>query len=228
MRHVTGNTAQQRAAEWLIRVLASNGPLKDIEGIAPIGHKTDDVVINTHLGGKINVEVKSMSKGDQRLTILDRSVTRDTAPTLLDDVFQVYATTSTSGTSGLRSLLRREGYSPNFTGVVDFFRTNTDPTIGFSGDAGTPASGRMPPELATTDGRAVSMFRKMFLDQLRSKQISVLCIVKKDADDIEAYFTGFQSNLLKLPPIPKFKSVRLATYGNNKSKSTRVALKATI
>jgi hypothetical protein len=121
-------------------------------------------------------------------------------------------------------LLVKNNLKHNFIGLIDLYHSY-DKTIGLAGDEGVMRSGKLPPELTTTNVATLAKLRKVIIDHFADGKDNYFVVHNRSDDEVKMYFTDYGKNLLDLPVLPTFKSFSLSTYGGASSGSTRVGLK---
>jgi len=174
-------------------------------------------------------EIKGTNSRTAPITFFDKSASRSKAvPKLLDEIAVEFVKTLRKDGATLDKTMESMGYPISFIGAIDYFKS-IDKTIGLAGDAGTPASGKLPAEFTTTDTTILKKLHKKILEHFKEGGDNYFAIHNRTLDTFEIYYVGKgnngSGNKLKLPTLPNFKSFSLATYGGASSGSTRCGLK---
>jgi len=174
-------------------------------------------------------EIKGTNSRTAPITFFDKSANRSKpVPKLLDEIAIEFVKSLRKDGATLDKTMESMGYPISFIGAIDYFKS-IDKTIGLAGDAGTPASGKLPAEFTTTDTTILKKLHKKILEHFKEGGDNYFAIHNRTLDTFEIYYVGTgkngSGNELKLPTLPNFKSFSLATYGGASSGSTRCGLK---
>ena len=189
--------------------------------VASSGSTKADLIMT--IGGKpVQFEIKGTSNSSAPITFFDKSVRRSSKmPKQIDDIAKIFI-------DKLRLPIKGTG---DFISLIDYYKS-VDPTIGLAGDEGVIKSGKLPPQLKTTDHNLLSDMRKLILEHFKKDIVGgddYFVVHDRSSDKFDIYYVGGgkADNVLKMPDLPKFKSFELGTYGGVSSGSTRVGLKIT-
>lgn len=194
--------------------------VEDTYKVAVPGSTAPDLIM-TVSGKQVQFEIKGTSNRSAPITFFDKSVKRSgKTPTIIDDIAKVYI-------KNLPGAIKLA--NDTFIGLIDYYKSQ-DPTIGLAGDPGVIASGKLPPQLVTTNGTILTAMRKVIIDHFAKGPEGgddYFVVHDRSTDKFEVFYVGGgkAGNVLKAPELPQFKSFALSTYGGASSGSTRVGLK---
>lgn len=216
-----GSKTQDMVANY-IKELGYNNKLEveDQYKVAAAGSTVADLIM-TISGKKVQFEIKGTNNTTAPITFFDKSVKRSSkTPELIDQIARVYI-------DKLNLPIARDNY--NFIGLIDYYKS-MDSTIGLAGDPGVIKSGKLPPQLITTDSSILTSMREVILKHFAKEAAGgddFFVVHDRSSDKFDVYYVagGKAGNVLKAQPLPKFKSFGLSTYGGASGGSTRVGLK---
>lgn len=211
----SGAATQNLIAQKVEEIAFKKSKNYEFVSTAKIGSTVPDLVVKID-GQKVQFEIKGTSSTTAPVTFFDKSVSRKRgSPKLIDEIVKTFIK---------HYNLDIPRNKRNTIGAIDYYKEK-DSSIGLAGDTGTPKSGKLPKEFTTQDPSLMSKMRKVILEHLAEGGDNYFVIHNRSNDDLKIYYTGHGKNLLDQPPVPKFKSFSLATYGGASSGSTRVGLK---
>lgn len=214
----TGSKTQDMVADYIKQLgYSSKLEVEDDYKVARVGSTAADLVM-TISGKTVQFEIKGTNNKTAPITFFDKSVKRSSkTPELIDQIAKVYI-------DNLR--LPLSGSNKNFVGVIDHYKL-TDSTIGLAGDAGVIKSGKLPPQLITTNSTILAAMHDVILKHFAEGGDDYFVVHDRSSDKFDVYYVGGgkAGNVLKADPLPKFKSFGLSTYGGASGGATRVGLK---
>jgi hypothetical protein len=190
---------------------------------AKIGSTAPDLIVSVD-GEKIQFEIKGTTSFNNPITFFDKSASRRNVPDIINDIANVFIDSNNIDNTPVSRLLVKNNLKHNFIGLIDLYHSY-DKTIGLAGDEGVMRSGKLPPELTTTNVATLAKLRKVIIDHFADGKDNYFVVHNRSDDEVKMYFTDYGKNLLDLPVLPTFKSFSLSTYGGASSGSTRVGLK---
>ena len=198
-----GSTAQQTALDHLV----ANCPTCTITSVANIGSNAPDIVAVID-GANIQCEVKSSFVFTSPVVTISKTVKRNHT-NIIDGLVPIMS-------NGLWDSVEES---------VEHHRI-TDTTIGFPGDCGTPNSGKLPKCLKITDSVILDQVRQAIVENLaQHKDTYFILVCKHPHTSTHIYYTGYGTNVLNAPILPRLSMAKLRTYGTARKDSMRVALK---
>lgn len=194
---------------------------------AGFGQKGNDLSFVIE-GTTVNFEVKGAANRSSKIAVFDKSVRRRNVPVEITRVSQALLESITFDGRPLRPQMVLAGYPLDFLGMLDFYRDETDATIGLAEDHNSVSSGKLPKDFASRDPKVCRVARSVVVEALRAGGDNYFCVHDKSTDDVDAWHTGLGKDLFKFGRFPQIKSVSLDTYGGSSLGATRVGLKITL
>lgn len=203
-RVTNGAAAQMTFAEKLQKMEGV-----EIESTAPMSSQAPDVVATIN-GEEAQFEIKGRNTAVAPITFFDKSARRGQEDAVLDEIAETFTS----------------GKIKSFERMIDAFRKR-NPEVGYPGDEGTPASGKLPPEFRVKDNPEVfERVRDYLIEHLHLHNDNYFGVVNRDdMDTTEVFWTGGGPNPLNAPEFPPLTFVLLDTYGGAYKGAMRVALK---
>lgn len=202
-RVAMGSSAQDQILE-LIRQHHGEENVEFISS-APPGSTKPDLVISVN-GEIIQFEIKGANKINAPITFFDKSARRGVSIPELDELAQAY--------TGISS----------FEEMIDQYR-KTNKAFGYPGDKGAPKSGKLPPDLSTTDKDILASVRRIILEHLWEGGDNYFVVYDRTNHSPYIFFTGKGKNILQANKFPNFKKASLKTYGGPSAGAMRVGFK---
>lgn len=226
-RVAAGSKTQDMVAEYVQKICYSNKMIcEDEYKTARPGSTAPDLEMTVNNKG-IQFEIKGTNNRTSPITFFDKSASRTKPiPKILDNIAVEFIKQIRISGLTAHQRMQQEAYNLNFLGAVDYFKS-LDPSVGLAGDAGAPASGKLPSQFSTTDASLLNKLYDIIIDHFEEGGDDYFVVHDRSTDNFEIYFVGKRDidNVLKLPKMPNFKSFTLATYGGASSGSTRCGLK---
>ena len=219
----SGSNTQNIVANKVEETAFNKGKNYEFISTARIGSTAPDLIVSID-DVKIQFEIKGTTSFTNPITFFDKSASRRNVPEIINDIAKVFIASNSINNTSVNSLLTKNNLKSNFIGLIDLYNLY-DKTIGLAGDAGVVSSGKLPPELTTTDVATLTKLRKVIIDHFAEGKDNYFVVHNRSNDEVKMYFTQYGKNLLELPVLPEFKSFSLSTYGGASSGSTRVGLK---
>lgn len=216
-----GSKTQDMVANYIKEIGYNNRlEVEDTYKVAQAGSTVADLIM-TISGKKVQFEIKGTNNKTSPVTFFDKSVKRSVkTPELVDQIARVFIDKLRLPLSGSKNA---------FVGLIDYYNL-LDSTIGLAGDPGVVKSGKLPPQLITTNSAILATMHEVILKHFAEGGDDYFVVHDRSTDKFDVYYVGGgkAGNVLNAAPLPKFKSFGLATYGGASGGSTRVGLKIKI
>lgn len=187
--------------------LEALGNVEIISQAAPASKQPD--IVATINGEEAQFEIKGRNTSVSPITFFDLSIRRGGSDTTLNEIAEAFTS----------------GKIKDFEKMIDAFRRR-NPEVGFPGDAGTPPSGKLPPEFRMKDNPEVfGRIRDMLIEHLHLHSDNYFAVLNRDQQSTDIFWTGGGPNPLNAPEFPAVTFVLLDTYGGAYKGAMRVGLK---
>lgn len=234
-RVAMGSAAQDAVMEIVALRAQEKGTTAEKISSAPPGSTKPDLVAN-YGDEEIQFEIKGRNSKSGFITFFDKSVKRGKAtPEILNAVLEgylqgltvTYQVEGESKTTDLASAVSATGFDHSFEGVMDFFQTHVNPSVGLCGDPEpVPRSGKLPREFITKDASLLDIIRDKVVEHLRESNDDYFVVYTRSSEEADIYSTGGEDDPLEAIPVPAFMQAGLMTYGGCSGGATRIGFKA--
>lgn len=202
-----GFSVQTLFAKTIVRTFKKT----KILAISPSSSQREDVIID-FAGQPLQFEVKARLKPFSSNIVYEKTLRKGQN----DFVFDTFADKFS------------KGKFQSFSELMNFYKQNIDPRVGFPGEEGTPKSGKIPLHFKTNDVSFLELLRVTSMQRFQKKGDNYFVIYDHSDKNFYVFHTGLEPNLLKAGPFPHFDSAKVDTYGGAYKGGMRVAFKAVI
>lgn len=182
-----------------------------ITAISPSSSQREDVIID-FAGQPLQFEVKARLRPFSTNIVYEKTLRKDQN----DPIFDAFADSFS------------KGKFQSFSELMNFYKQNIDPRVGFPGEKGTPSSGKIPSEFKTDDASFLEQLRVVSMQRFQEKGDNYFVIYDHSDKNFYIFHTGFGPNPLKAGSFPHFDFVKVDTYGGAYKGGMRVAFKAIV